>query len=208
MAISVPCMAQSAMIFAILGRYGLRWILIVYSTLFVLYILLGLVLKRLVKGESPELLLEVPRYRKPDPVTLLKKTWSKAYGFLAEAVPFVILGIFIVNLLYVFGIIDVLSAVFSPILTAVLGLPEGAIVALMLGILRKDLAIGMLLPLGMSPQQLTIACIILATYFPCIATFVVMLRELGVRDMLKAAGLMIIVSLSAGIIMRVVLIGI
>jgi ferrous iron transport protein B len=208
MAISVPCMAQSAMIFAILGRYGLRWILIVYSTLFVLYIFLGLVLKRLVKGESPELLLEVPRYRKPDPVTLLKKTWSKAYGFLAEAVPFVILGIFIVNLLYVFGIIDVLSAVFSPILTAVLGLPEGAIVALMLGILRKDLAIGMLLPLGMSPQQLTIACIILATYFPCIATFVVMLRELGVRDMLKAAGLMIIVSLSAGIIMRVVLIGI
>ena len=208
MAISVPCMAQSAMIFAILGRYGLRWILIVYSTLFVLYILLGLVLKRLVKGESPELLLEVPRYRKPDPVTLLKKTWSKAYGFLAEAVPFVILGIFVVNLLYVFGIIDVLSAVFSPILTAVLGLPEGAIVALMLGILRKDLAIGMLLPLGMSPQQLTIACLILATYFPCIATFVVMLRELGVRDMLKAAGLMVIVSLSAGIIMRVVLIGI
>ncbi|HUV03180.1 MAG TPA: ferrous iron transporter B [Desulfobacteria bacterium] len=208
MAISVPCMAQSAMIFAILGRYGLRWILIVYSTLFVLYIFLGLVLKRLIKGESPELLLEVPRYRKPDPVTLLKKTWSKAYGFLAEAVPFVILGIFIVNLLYVFGIIDVLSAVFSPILTAVLGLPEGAIVALMLGILRKDLAIGMLLPLGMSPQQLTIACIILATYFPCIATFVVMLRELGVRDMLKAAGLMIIVSLSAGIIMRAFLIGI
>ncbi|MBN1762411.1 MAG: ferrous iron transporter B [Methanomicrobia archaeon] len=208
MAISVPCMAQSAMIFAILGRYGIRWILIVYATLLVLYIVLGLVLNRLVKGESPELLLEVPSYRKPDPVTLLKKTWSKAYGFLAEAVPFVIAGIFIVNLLYVFGVIDVLSMVFSPILTTVLGLPEGAIIALMLGILRKDLAIGMLLPLGMSPQQLTVACIILATYFPCIATFVVMLRELGVRDMLKAAGLMVVVSLSAGIIMRALLIGI
>jgi ferrous iron transport protein B len=208
MAISVPCMAQSAMIFAVLGRYGLRWILIVYATLFVLYIFLGLLLKRIVKGESPELLLEVPRYRKPDPVTLLKKTWAKTYGFLAEAVPFVILGIFIVNLLYVFGIIDILMRVFSPILTAVLGLPEGAIVALILGILRKDIAIGMLLPLGMSPQQLTVACIILATYFPCIATFVVMLRELGVRDLLKAAGLMVLVSLSVGILMRVILIGI
>ena len=208
MAITVPCMAQSAMIFAILGRYGLRWIFIVYTNLLVLYILLGLVLKRIVKGESPELLLEVPPYRKPDPVTLLKKTWSKAYGFLAEAVPFVILGIFIVNLLYVFGVIDVLTMVFSPILTTVLGLPEGAIVALMLGVLRKDIAIGMLLPLGMSPQQLTVAAIILGTYFPCIATFVVMLRELGVRDMLKAAGLMIVVSLSVGIFMRVLLIGI
>ncbi|MBE0516909.1 MAG: ferrous iron transporter B [Methanophagales archaeon] len=208
MAISIPCMAQSAMIFAILGRYGMKWILIVYSTLLVLYILLGLLLKRIVKGESPELLLEVPPYRKPDPRTLLKKTWSKAYGFLAEAVPFVIVGIFIVNLLSVSGMIDILARIFSPILTTVLGLPEGAIAALLLGILRKDIAIGMLLPLGMTPQQLTISCIILTTYFPCIATFVVLFRELGSLALLKAAGLMAVVSLSVGIIMRVILIGI
>ena len=208
MAISIPCMAQSAMIFAILGRYGLRWILIVYLTLFVLYLSLGLVLKRIVKGESPELLLEVPPYRKPDLRTLLKKTWSKAYGFLAEAVPFVILGILIVNLLYVFGIVDALSVLFAPLLTKVLGLPEGAIIALILGILRKDIAIGILLPLGMTPQQLTVACIILATYFPCIATFVVMLRELGVKAMLKATGLMVLISFSVGVLMRMILIGV
>jgi ferrous iron transport protein B len=208
MAISIPCMAQSAMIFAVLGRYGLQWILIVYMTLFVLYIFLGLVLKRIVKGESPELLLEVPPYRKPDPTTLLKKTWSKVYGFLFEAIPFVILGIFIVNLFYMSGLIDILSRIFSPILTTLLGLPEGAIVALIVGILRKDIAIGMLLPLGMTPQQLTIACIMLATYFPCIATFVVMLHELGAGYMLKAMGLMIFVSLTIGIVMRLILIGI
>ncbi len=208
MAIAVPCMAQSAMIFGILGRYGVKWIFIVYCTLLVLYIFIGLFLKKIVKGESPELLLEVPPYRKPDPSTLLKKTGTKAYGFLAEAVPFVILGVFIVNLLYVSGVIGVLSTVFSPVLTTLLGLPEGAIVALIMGILRKDVAIGMLLPLGMSPQQLTIACIILTTYFPCIATFVVLLRELGIRDMLKAAGLMITVSFTVGMTMRLILIGI
>ena len=208
MAIAIPCMAQSAMIFAILGRYGLRWILIIYATLFSLYIGLGLLLKRLVKGESPELLLEVPPYRRPHLATLLKKTWAKVRGFLAEAIPFVILGILIVNLLYLSGALEVLAAVFGPVLTTLLGLPEGAIAALLLGILRKDLAIGMLLPLGMSPQQLTVASIILATYFPCIATFVVMLRELGTKGMLKAAGLMIAVSFSVGILMRVLLIGI
>ncbi|MDI6885731.1 MAG: ferrous iron transporter B, partial [archaeon] len=207
MAIAIPCMAQSAMIFAILGRYGMKWILIVYFTLLVLYIFLGLVLKRIVRGESPELLLEVPPYRKPDPRTLLKKTWSKAYGFLAEAVPFVILGIFIVNLFFISGIIDILSRIFSPLLTTLLGLPEGAIVALILGFMRKDIAIGMLLPLGMTPQQLTIACIMLTTYFPCIATFFVLFRELGSLAMLKAVGLMVVVSLTVGIIMRVILIG-
>nr|MBC8522133.1 ferrous iron transporter B [Methanomicrobia archaeon] len=208
MAIAVPCMAQSAMIFGILGRYGVKWIFIVYCTLFMLYIFIGLLLKKIVRGESPELLLEVPPYRKPDPATLLKKTWTKAYGFLAEAVPFVILGVFIVNLMHVSGVIGVLSTVFAPVLTTLLGLPEGAIVALIMGFLRKDIAIGMLLPLGMSPQQLTISCVILSTYFPCIATFVILLRELGIRDMLKAAGLMITVSLSVGTLMRLVLIGI
>jgi len=207
MAIAVPCMAKSAMIFAILGRYGLRWILIVYATLFLLYIGLGLVLTRLVKGESPELLLEVPPYRKPHLATLLKKTWSRSSGFLVEATPFFILGILVVNLLYLTGGVELLSRVFGPVLTTVLGLPEGAIIALLLGILRKDIAIGMLLPLGMSPQQLTVACIILATYFPCVATFVVMLRELGTRGMLKATGLMITVSFSVGVLMRVLLIG-
>ncbi|RZN38823.1 MAG: ferrous iron transporter B [Methanophagales archaeon ANME-1-THS] len=208
MAITVPCMAQSAMIFAILGRYGMKWILIVYATLLVVYIILGLVLKRIVRGESPELLLEVPPYRRPDARTVLKKTWSRAYGFLAEAVPFVILGILIVNLLFLSGMIRILSRVFAPLLTTVLGLPEGAIAALILGVLRKDIAIGMLLPLGMTPQQLTVSCLILTMYFPCIATFVVLFRELGSRAMLKATGLMILVSLTVGILMRVLLMGI
>ena len=57
MAIAVPCMAQSAMIFGVLGSYGLKWILMVYCTLFVLYIILGILLKKIVKGESPELLI-------------------------------------------------------------------------------------------------------------------------------------------------------
>ena len=178
----------------------------VYGTLALLYISLGLVLKRIIKGESPELLLEVPPYRKPDPMTLLKKTWTKAYGFLVEAVPFVLLGVFVMNLLYISGVIELLSGLFSPVLTTLLGLPKEAIVALIMGFLRKDIAVGMLLPLGMTPQQLTISCVILSTYFPCVATFVVLLKELGIRDMLKATGLMLIVSLTVGVLMRAILI--
>jgi ferrous iron transport protein B len=127
-------------------------------------------------------------------------------GFLAEGVPFVLLGVFIVNILYISGTIQFLSDLFAPILTTLLGLPEGAIAALIMGFLRKDIAVGMLLPLGMTAEQLTIASVILCTYFPCIATFVVLLRELGVKDMLKATGLMVVVSLTVGMLMRVILI--
>jgi ferrous iron transport protein B len=65
LSVGVPCLAMTAMIFGILGRYGLRYIAVVFITLFVVYVLLGLALKRFVKGESPELLMEIPSYKVP-----------------------------------------------------------------------------------------------------------------------------------------------
>jgi ferrous iron transport protein B len=88
-----------------------------------------------------------------------------------------------------------------------LGLPAEATAALLVGFLRKDLAVGMLVPLGMTPEQLVIAVTMLSVYFPCVATFVVLLKELGVRGMLAAAGVMVTTALLVGGALRVVLIG-
>jgi len=38
----------------------------------------------------------------------------------------------------------------------------------------------------------------LAMTFPCIATFIVLWKELGVKDMLKTIGIMILAALAAG----------
>lgn len=65
-AISVPCMAQTAVIIGLLGPYGLQYIAIVYGTLFLIFIFVGMLLNRLIKGESPEVFLEIPPYRIPD----------------------------------------------------------------------------------------------------------------------------------------------
>jgi len=37
----------------------------------------------------------------------------------------------------------------------------------------------MLVPLALTPEQLTIGFTVLALYFPCLATFAVLLKELG-----------------------------
>jgi ferrous iron transport protein B len=208
LAISVPCMAQTAMIFGILGGYGLEYILIVFLALTIVYVLSGLLLNRLIKGESPELFLEIPPYRRPSLKALLKKAWMRTRSFLIEAVPFVFLGVLIINILYATGFIDALGAVFSPVISGVWGLPEGATGALLVGFMRKDVAVGMLLPLDMSPMQLVIASTVLTVYFPCIATFAVLVRELGVKDMAKSTILMIITALIVGGIMRLILLGV
>jgi len=205
MAIAIPCMAQIAMIVGLVGQRGGRYVAIVFLTLFILLILKGLILNRVLKGASPEILVEIPPYRIPQPMAVIKKLWMRLSGFLREALPFVLLGILLVNILYTLKIINFFAYIFTPVLTNLWGLPQEAIGALIVGFLRKDVAVGMLGPLNLSTKQLVIGSTVLAVYFPCIATFIVLIRELGIKDMLKATLIMMFVAISVGILLNLIL---
>ncbi len=207
LSISIPCMAQTAMIFGILGAYGIKYIAMVFFTLAVLYIFMGILLNKFIKGESPEIFMEIPPYRKPSIVAIAKKLSMRIQWYLKDAIPWLFFGVFIINILYTLHFIDFLSNLFSPIVVAWFGLKKEAALALIAGFLRKDLAVGMLLPLNMAPEQLVIATTILTIYFPCVATFTILIKELGIKDMLKAMLLMILVAFTVGGIQRFLLIG-
>jgi len=205
MAIAVPCAALQAMIVGLVGKEGLAGVGIVYGTLFAVWVLLGVILNRFLKGESPEIFLEIPPYRIPYMRSLSKKIWIRIRWFLKEAIPFVLLGVLLVNLLYTFGIIQFVGEITAPVVTRVLGLPAEAVGALIVGFLRKDVAVGMLVPLGLTAKQLIIASVVLAMYFPCVATFTTLVKELGVVDMLKSAAIMVISSLVVGGLLNLIL---
>jgi len=203
--IAIPCAALQAMIFGLVGDRGVQYVLLVYGTLFVVWIILGLILNRTVRGFSPELLIEIPPYRRPPWGTVLRKLWMRSYGFLAEAIPIILGAIVVVNILYFFGIFDAIAKITAPVVTGVLGLPKEAVTALAIGFLRKDVALGMLASLSLSTEQLVVGSVVLAKSFPCIATFVVLVRELGVVNMLKAVGIMISAALIVGGVLNLIL---
>lgn len=191
-------MAQSSIIFSLVGRFGAKALMKVYSVLFVVWVLLGLLLNKLLKGSSPELFLEIPPYRLPYGKAVLKKLWIRIKWFLKDAVPYVLLGVLIANTLYVSGFIHFLDRISSPLVVGWLGLPEEAVVGLFTGFLRKDIATGMLLPVGLNEKQSVVASVVLSMYFPCMATFVVMLKELGLIDTIKATSLMMVIAFTIG----------
>lgn len=198
MAIAVPCMAQLAMVFALLGPYGMTGLGIYFATLLAVWLLLGLLLNRLLGGETPETFMEIPPYRIPFFRSVVKKLWMRARSFLGEAIPFVFLGVLLVNILYALGIIAWIGELTAPVVVGILGLPKEAVASLVVGFLRKDVAVGMLLPLGLDMGQLIVASVVLTMYFPCIATFVVLFKELGLAGLAKATGLMLFTALVAG----------
>ena len=205
LAISVPCMAQIAMVAGLLGEYGARGFLPVFGTLLFLWVVLGMILNKFTHGETPEFLADIPPYRMPHWPTLLKKLWMRVRAFLKEAVPYVLLGVLLVNIMFSVGVIKALRGVFEPVVKNLLGLPAEAVGALIMGFLRKDIAVGMLAPLDLSLRQLIVASVVLTAYFPCAATFVMMFKELGVRDMLKATVIMVVVAFATGGLLNFVL---
>jgi len=195
---AIPCASQTAMVFGILGPFGLRYIAIVYLTLFLVFMASGIIMHRFIREESPEIFLEIPPYRMPDLRSSLKKAYIRLRAFLYEAVPYIGVGMLIMNLFEISGLMNWIGQALRPLVSGVLGLPSDAAAALMIGFLRKDMGIGMFVPMNMTPEQLTIASVVLALYFPCVATFMVMLKELGWSGTLASVGLRLVAALVVG----------
>lgn len=203
--IGVPCAALQAMIIGLVGQHGVQYVAMVYGSLFVSWVVIGLILNRIVRGFSPELLVEIPPYRLPPWRVVGEKLWLRIHGFIREALPIVLGAVLVVNVLYNLGVFDVIANVAAPVVSGLLGLPKETIVALVVGFLRKDVAVGMLAPLALSAKQLVISSTVLAMFFPCVATFVILARELGARYMLKATGIMIVAALIVGSLQNLIL---
>ena len=197
-AIVVPCMAQQAMVIGLLGRAGVIGLVWVYGTLLFLLLVLGWSMNLFLKGKTTEMLIDLPPYRKPYGKSLIKKIYMRMNGFIRNALPYVLLGVFIVNIFYTMGIIGYISDAFAPVITGIFGLPGEAGAAMIIGFMRKDVAVGMLVPLGMELSELIVASVVLMVYFPCAATFAVLFKEIGWGSLLKLTVIMLAIVVFTG----------
>jgi ferrous iron transport protein B len=205
MAVAVPCMAQLAMIVGLVGRFGGAYLAVVFSSLFFIWIVLGLIMDRVMPGYTPSMVVEIPPYRIPSLKAQAKKLGMRVKGLIVHATPYILGGILVVNILYTLGVIDFLGNLFAPVIQGLLGLPGEAVSTLLIGFLRKDVAVAMLIPLGLNARQVVVGAVVLAAYFPCAATFTVLVKEMGVKDMFKSALIMIATAITAGFVLNMLL---
>ncbi len=203
--IAVPCAALQAMVIGLVGDEGIQYVAIVYATLGIVWIILGLILNKIIRGFTPELLLEIPPYRLPSPSIVVSKLWMRIVGFLREAIPVLMAGIFVVTVLYALNVFEHIADFAKPVVSGLFGLPEEAVPALIIGFLRKDMAIGMLGGLDLTANQLVVGSVVLAMFFPCIASFVVLGRELGLKGLLGSIIVMLVATVTVGSLLNLIL---
>ncbi len=187
----VPCSAQLAIIIGTTGAYaGLQYSLLIACTLVFMACVIGLVLNKVLPLEPSNLAMELPDLTVPSMKNVLFKMWNRTKDFFSIAVPVLIIGSIIVEILLTYDLLDPIVEPMSWLTVTLLGLPAVTIIGFIIGVLRKEMAYGMLLILAgtipitefMDPHQFVVFGIVMATYLPCLATLTVLGRELGIKD--------------------------
>lgn len=107
----IPCGAQLGVMLQVVPEH-LGFILLY---LVVSFFVAGVFLSELIPGRSPEMILDIPPYRMPRWENICLKIWQNVEGFLGIAVPMVLIGVLIVNILYLVGVITWIGSVLSPL---------------------------------------------------------------------------------------------
>ena len=200
-----PCISQTAMILSMLSPYGMKYLLIVFGVLFINGLLAGTILNKLLKGETPEMFMEIPSWSIPQLRPLSRKIWLRMKEYFGDALPLILAGVLFVDLMQFSGLTDWLAKIFRYPVHYLLNLPTEATPVLFLGFLRKDVSIALLEPFHLPPEQLAVACVFMAMYLPCVATFFVMLRENGLKDTLKIIALTFGLALLSATVLRMII---
>jgi ferrous iron transport protein B len=209
LSVFVPCSARTAVIFGLAAFYlGPLTAFLLYMTNIIFLGILGFVLSKIYKEESPGLILEIPSLKIPSLKSILLKTWLRIREFIIIAWPILILGSVTLSLLEHYGYAETINNLLSPI-TILLGLPIAVGTTLIFGILRKELSMLMLMQaLGslevLSRTQMLTFTVFIMYYIPCLATIAAMISEFRLKRTLLITGTTLVVALILGIFARII----
>lgn len=209
----VPCSARTAVVLGSVGHFiGAGPAIGVLGIVFILWVFTGLGLNAVLPGTSTGLVMEMFPFRRPSVRGVLRKAWSQFREFLFVATPIVIVGSLVLGGLYETGMLTNLAEPLAPVMEGWLGLPAVAGLTLLIGTLRKELALQLLVVMAvavmgtgareltsfMTPTNLFVYALVNTIAVPCVSTIAVLAREHGWWRAACIVGFTIVVGVGAG----------
>lgn len=181
LALAIPCSAQLGVILSLLhGTSTGLWIWA--GVVGLVFLLIGFLSSKILPGDSPSFYMEIPPLRLPKLFNVFIKTYSRVKWYFAEIFPMFILA----SIMIWIGQLTGLFTIFTRILeypVRWIGLPDKAAVAFLFGFFRRDYGAGGLYDIKeaglFSTNQLVVACVTLTLFLPCIAQFLMNVKERG-----------------------------
>ncbi|MER3401888.1 MAG: ferrous iron transporter B [Armatimonadota bacterium] len=195
--LTIPCSAQLGVVLALLARYP-TGLLIWMGVLVGVFLTAGWIAARVIPGNPMPFYMELPPIRLPSLSNVLLKTMARLHWYFLEVFPLFLLASVLIWVGQLTGLFDWALRAIAPI-TGLLGLPDSAGVAFLFGFFRRDYGAAGLYDLQqaglLTGNQVLIVAVVLTLFVPCVAQFLVTLKERG----WKAALAMFVISLGVAI---------
>ncbi len=202
LAVGIPCSAQLAVVFAMASTLPPWGIFFWGVEICVVLFAVGFLASYFVKGESRDLIIEVPPIRIPQIGNVIVKTIARLEWYLKEAVPLFILGTIILFVLDRLKVLGFLQNLASPIVVKFLDLPKEATNAFLIGFLRRDYGAAGLFDLQqsgyLSSHQVLVSLVTITLFVPCVANFLIIIKEQGLRTALIIVGIVLFIAIIVG----------
>ncbi|NLL18934.1 MAG: ferrous iron transporter B, partial [Clostridia bacterium] len=184
---AIPCISQTGALISLLGSHS-AWLLVAMFILALLILMtVSLVTGKILKGQLEPLILEVPNLLLPSRKAYFKKLWIRMKHFLVEAELPMMLAIVIAAVLKETGLLDFLAVYLEPLISGWLGLPKEAVIALVLGIVRREMAAAPLLALDLNSLQIFVGATVALLYLPCLSVFGILAKEFNTKTAVTIA---------------------
>lgn len=208
LALAIPCSAQLGVILALLARTpGGLLVWIVCMTL--LFVLVGVLAGRLMPGEAPMFYMELPPMRLPQLSNVLTKTYTRMQWYFLEILPLFVLASVLMWLGKITHGMEKLVNAMTPLMQGI-GLPREAAIAFIFGFFRRDYGAAGLYDLQskglLDGRQLTVAAVTLTLFIPCVAQFLMMLKERGWKVSLAIFVFVSLLAFGSGYLLNQVLV--
>jgi ferrous iron transport protein B len=210
LALAIPCSAQLGVIMALLAGSPMAlgaWGISVAGT----FLAVGWLGARLLPGAPASFQMEIPPLRRPRLDNVLLKTVTRMQWYFLEVLPLFLLASVLLWIMDLTGLFPVVARLLSPVLGA-LGLPAETAQVFLLGFFRRDYGAAGLFDLSrqglLDPVQIAVAAVTLTLFIPCVAQFLMMVKERGVRTALGMAAAITPLAFGVGFVVNLVLRGI
>lgn len=207
LALAVPCSAQLGVILALLS--GKPAALLVWAfTILIVFLFIGFLTSKILPGERPSFYMEIPPLRFPKIKNVLVKTYSRVRWYFREVLPLFILASLLIWAGQLTKIFDtIINILKGPV--RVLDLPPESAKIFLYGFFRRDYGAAGLYDLNkeglLTGNQLVVSSVALTLFLPCIAQFLMNIKERGARMGIGMSIFILIFSFAVAYILNLLL---
>jgi ferrous iron transport protein B len=207
LSLGIPCSAQLGVIMGIASGFTIKATLVIIGVVASQLLLVGYLSSLLIGGKPSEFIFEIPPIRMPQIKNVALKTLFRIKWYLKEAVPLFLAGtliLFVMDSIRVYGmsLLAWFQKGLEPVLEGLLHLPAEAAGIFLLGFLRRDYGAAGLYELAMkgmlNGQQVVVSLIVITLFVPCLATFLMIIKEQGWKRALAITGFIVPFAVSVG----------